>query len=72
VTLGGRMTVDDGKVGADNSVAKKRVGVLVVAYNAATTLAKVLDRIPADRSHFRRSSARCCTTKPMRFSAPAP
>ena len=42
------MTVDDGKVGADNSVAKKRVGVLVVAYNAATTLAKVLDRIPAE------------------------
>ncbi len=25
---------------------KKRIGVLVVAYNAATTLAKVLDRIP--------------------------
>ena len=42
------MTVDDGKVGADSSVAKKRVGVLVVAYNAATTLAKVLDRIPAE------------------------
>jgi glycosyltransferase involved in cell wall biosynthesis len=42
------MTVDDGKVAADTSVAKKRVGVLVVAYNAATTLAKVLDRIPAE------------------------
>src|SRR3974390_397505 len=27
---------------------KKRIGVLVVAYNAATTLAKVLDRIPAE------------------------
>ena len=27
-------------------VAKKRIGILVVAYNAATTLAKVLDRIP--------------------------
>ena len=26
----------------------KRIGILVVAYNAATTLAKVLDRIPAD------------------------
>ena len=26
--------------------AKKRIGVLVVAYNAATTLAKTLDRIP--------------------------
>ncbi len=29
-------------------VAKKKIGVLVVAYNAATTLAKVLDRIPED------------------------
>ena len=28
------------------SKAKKRIGVLVVAYNAATTLAKTLDRIP--------------------------
>jgi len=28
------------------SVAVKRIGVLVVAYNAASTLAKVLDRIP--------------------------
>ena len=28
------------------SVEKKRIGILVVAYNAATTLAKVLDRIP--------------------------
>ena len=27
---------------------KKRIGVLVVAYNAATTLAKVLDRIPEE------------------------
>jgi glycosyltransferase involved in cell wall biosynthesis len=27
---------------------KKRVGILVVAYNAASTLAAVLDRIPAD------------------------
>ncbi|MBK5223263.1 MAG: methyltransferase domain-containing protein [Acidimicrobiia bacterium] len=26
----------------------KRIGILVVAYNAATTLAKTLDRIPAD------------------------
>ena len=26
----------------------KRIGILVVAYNAATTLAEVLDRIPAD------------------------
>ena len=26
----------------------KRIGILVVAYNAASTLAKVLDRIPAD------------------------
>jgi glycosyltransferase involved in cell wall biosynthesis len=31
---------------ARTSVAPKRVGVLVVAYNAATTLAKVLDRLP--------------------------
>ena len=30
------------------SVEKKRIGVLVVAYNAAATLAKVLDRIPAE------------------------
>ena len=28
------------------SIETKRIGVLVVAYNAATTLAKVLDRIP--------------------------
>lgn len=28
------------------AVEKKRIGVLVVAYNAASTLAKVLDRIP--------------------------
>jgi glycosyltransferase involved in cell wall biosynthesis len=28
--------------------AKKRIGVLVVAYNAAGTLAKVLDRIPSE------------------------
>ncbi len=27
---------------------KKRIGILVVAYNAASTLAKVLDRIPAE------------------------
>jgi len=30
------------------TTAKKRIGILVVAYNAATTLAKVLDRIPAE------------------------
>jgi SAM-dependent methyltransferase len=30
------------------SIEKKRIGVLVVAYNAATTLAKVLDRIPKE------------------------
>ena len=30
------------------AAGKKRIGVLVVAYNAATTLAKVLDRIPAE------------------------
>jgi glycosyltransferase involved in cell wall biosynthesis len=29
-------------------VEKKRIGILVVAYNAATTLAKVLDRIPSE------------------------
>jgi glycosyltransferase involved in cell wall biosynthesis len=29
-------------------VGKKRIGILVVAYNAASTLAKVLDRIPAE------------------------
>lgn len=32
-----------------------RIGVLVVAYNADTTLAKVLDRIPAD---FRKKIAK--------------
>ena len=30
------------------SKTKKRIGVLVVAYNAATTLARTLDRIPAE------------------------
>lgn len=30
------------------TVEKKRIGVLVVAYNAASTLAKVLDRIPEE------------------------
>ncbi len=30
----------------EESIDKKRIGVLVVAYNAAATLAKVLDRIP--------------------------
>jgi glycosyltransferase involved in cell wall biosynthesis len=29
-------------------VPKKRIGILVVAYNAASTLAKVLDRIPSE------------------------
>ncbi|HXA31680.1 MAG TPA: bifunctional glycosyltransferase/class I SAM-dependent methyltransferase [Acidimicrobiales bacterium] len=32
----------------DGSVNKKKIGVLVVAYNAAGTLAKVLDRIPTE------------------------
>ena len=30
------------------TVAEKKIGVLIVAYNAVSTLAKVLDRIPAD------------------------
>ena len=30
------------------TTAPKRIGILVVAYNAATTLAAVLDRIPED------------------------
>ncbi len=30
------------------SIEKKRIGILVVAYNASSTLAKVLDRIPAE------------------------
>ena len=36
--------------GVDGSVRtkEKKIGVLVVAYNAASTLAKVLDRIPAE------------------------
>ncbi len=29
-------------------MSSKRIGILIVAYNAATTLAKVLDRIPPD------------------------
>ena len=32
----------------DAAFEKKRIGVLVVAYNAASTLAKVLDRIPVE------------------------
>lgn len=32
----------------EGSFEKKRIGVLVVAYNAASTLAKVLDRIPIE------------------------
>jgi glycosyltransferase involved in cell wall biosynthesis len=32
----------------DTSAEKKKIGVLVVAYNAVSTLAKVLDRIPAE------------------------
>ena len=43
---------DIGVVGVGDSVSgsveKKKIGVLVVAYNAATTLAKVLDRIPTE------------------------
>ena len=31
-----------------DAVAPKRIGIIVVAYNAASTLAKVLDRIPRD------------------------
>ena len=46
--FGGLRVVDDVKPAPDASVGKKRVGVLIVAYNAATTLAKVLDRIPAE------------------------
>ncbi len=34
--------------GTEGIAGKKKVGVLVVAYNAVTTLAKVLDRIPAE------------------------
>src|SRR5882757_9034258 len=30
------------------AMGSKRIGILVVAYNAASTLAQVLDRIPAD------------------------
>ena len=36
------------EVGGEGSFEKKRIGVLVVAYNAASTLAKVLDRIPTE------------------------
>jgi SAM-dependent methyltransferase len=34
-----------------DALSEKRIGVLVVAYNAAGTLARVLDRIPRDFSH---------------------
>jgi len=37
------LTAEYGGIGA---MAKKRIGILVVAYNAANTLHKVLDRIP--------------------------
>lgn len=33
---------------SNGSTKKKRIGILVVAYNAATTLAKTLDRIPQE------------------------
>jgi cellulose synthase/poly-beta-1,6-N-acetylglucosamine synthase-like glycosyltransferase len=36
------------EAGVKAAFEKKRIGVLVVAYNAATTLAKVLDRIPVE------------------------
>jgi len=36
------------EVRVDAAFEKKRIGVLVVAYNAASTLAKVLDRIPVE------------------------
>src|SRR5215470_6216324 len=32
----------------DPSMSRPRIGILVVAYNASSTLASVLDRIPAD------------------------
>ena len=37
-----------GTVGAMSAAGTKRIGIIVVAYNAASTLAQVLDRIPAD------------------------
>jgi glycosyltransferase involved in cell wall biosynthesis len=33
---------------SSNETGSKRIGILIVAYNAASTLAQVLDRIPAD------------------------
>lgn len=36
----------EGREWGNGAMAKKRIGILVVAYNAANTLAKVLDRIP--------------------------
>ena len=38
--------MEDGRQGSD--ARSPRIGILVVAYNAAATLAKTLDRIPAD------------------------
>jgi len=35
-----------GEHGGNGAMEKKRIGILVVAYNAVNTLAKVLDRIP--------------------------
>jgi glycosyltransferase involved in cell wall biosynthesis len=39
---------DRREAGVETAFNKKRIGVLVVAYNAASTLAKVLDRIPSE------------------------
>src|SRR4051812_50209867 len=36
---------------AVDALSEKRIGVLVVAYNAAGTLAPVLDRIPREFAH---------------------
>ena len=37
--------------GPADALSEKRIGVLVVAYNASSTLARVLDRIPRDFVH---------------------
>ena len=45
------------------SKPKKRIGILVVAYNAATTLAKTLDRVPDDFRPRHRGGRSSATTR---------
>jgi 2-polyprenyl-3-methyl-5-hydroxy-6-metoxy-1,4-benzoquinol methylase len=44
----GRASAADKDVAADSDSGQRRIGILVVAYNAETTLAATLDRIPVE------------------------